>query len=200
MTRQRQSTSLKVKPVIVHKEVMYFYLSSLQSLLTHPSNKSTDFTIDLKEPIVLQHPEEWEVAIVELDAPFFTRGSTDAAHYYILSDIVDSSAVGGAYYPVLRKRTPPPSGAVTGVVTGALYNPGGMMERTLDLVLAQGAVGDREIIDFTNPLYVTVRQSNLEQIRIYMRSLNFEDMDDTGLPTYMTLHLRKKALNRGRFL
>jgi hypothetical protein len=154
----------------------YFYLSSDQSKTTHINNSNMDFTVNLQEPIILNNPFNWEVALVEIDAPFYTLDSTTQSNYYILSDLVGSSNVAESKYPILRKRTLSNTTAATGSTVGNILKPNGKLDRKVQITSTEVATGEREVTEFTYPLYKSVRKANIESIRIFIRSLELSEL------------------------
>lgn len=179
---------------------MYFYLSSLQSLTNHPDNGPLDFTVDIVRPVILDNPSDWEIGLVEIESPFLTeQGNTDPTNYYVLTNCVDISIVGGFVYPVLR-RLPAPhtTTAVTTSLLGTLFKqPSGTIDSTIDLLSTNQSTSVLSATRFDTPIYLPVTKSNLNSIRIYIRGLDLGDLETTAVPTYVTLHLRKKTI-KGR--
>ena len=85
--RRQQDTTLVV---MEH----YLFLSSRDSMDQHPSNASTDFTVEL--PKAYHFQGDWEIALKELEC----RVAEDLI--YVLSDITAESYVNGTLAPVLR--------------------------------------------------------------------------------------------------
>ena len=77
---------------------MYLYLSSTDSLTSHPDNTATDFTVDLGRYLKLPDVV-WQVALIDISGPI-TRNA------YIYCDLCQSSLIDNGYAPVLRYLTP----------------------------------------------------------------------------------------------
>lgn len=173
---------------------MYFYFSSKDSITIYPNNINTDFTVDLQQPIILQNPEEWEIALVELDAPFFTAtGGSTKVNYFVLSDMADFSMVAGRNYPVLRRTTVPVETTALANMSGTVYRSNGTVDRTIQLTSTEAADTSRDVQIYDNPFYVTVRQHYIQSIRIYLRSVDFDDLAANIDDLFVTLHLRRKT-------
>jgi hypothetical protein len=172
---------------------MYLYLSSQQSTDVYPTNKPTAFTVDIKTPIFLDNPQDYEIALVEAEVPFFKNaGGIDATNFFILCDIVDSSIVNGFNAPILR-RIPIPSNASTGTITaGTIESTTPPSTSTVQITTELQATNNSTFYLFDVPLYLTCLKSYIENIRVEVKSLNLEDLENTTDPIFLTLHLRKK--------
>lgn len=173
---------------------MYFYLSNKDSSNIYPNNNNIDFTVDLAQPVILENIDEWEIAVVEIDAPFYTKpGATDKVNYYILSDIADFSFVAGNNYPVLRKTLTPASSTATSSLNGTIFRSNGSVDRTISITSSEQAAADRYLQVYDTPFYIPVRQHYIERIRIYLRSIEFDELASTADNIFVTLHLRRKT-------
>ena len=72
----------------------YLFLSSQNSILQHPNNTSTDFTVELPKTYYLDG--DWEVALKEIE----TRIKEDL--FYVFSNICQESCVDDTLAPILR--------------------------------------------------------------------------------------------------
>lgn len=170
---------------------MYVYVSSQDSKDVYPDNSNKDFTVDLVQPLIFQHVEEWEVALVEIDAPLFTIDGVEA-NYYILSDVVDISTVSIGRYPILRRSYIPPKTTLTREMIGDINTSRG--NSTLEITSTGSATTDRDRYVFDKPFYIPVKNSYIERIGISLRSLTFGDLDVIIGDIFVTLHFRRKTL------
>ncbi len=75
---------------------MYLYLSSDNSKSTHPSNRPSEFTVELPRNLILNGA--WEIALTEI----YFQGEGDDKDLYIFTDICESSYVIDTLLPILR--------------------------------------------------------------------------------------------------
>lgn len=75
--------------------MQYLFLHSEDSLLTHPQNNATDFTVDLPQPLDL--PGKWSIALTEISIT-----PNKKADLYVYCDVCDYSYQRNTRKPILR--------------------------------------------------------------------------------------------------
>lgn len=176
---------------------MYIYLSSQQSLDPYPLNTATNFTVDLRQPLFLDNPQEWEIALVDAEVPFFVKPSeVDATNFFILCDIVDYSLVGGFTAQVLRRiPVPAEQAAAATILTGTVIQVLPPRTSNLNIVSAQAVPATTASYVFDPPYYLPCIKGFIENIRITVKSLSLESLTSTTEPMFLTLELRKRLIN-----
>ena len=76
------------------------YLSSDQSLLTHPYNKGNRFTVTLPKSLSLEG--RWSVCLLDIHIQF---GAPTKTELYVGCDLATMSYVGGECHQILRRIT-----------------------------------------------------------------------------------------------
>ncbi len=138
------------------------YLSSDDCLVIHPSNKQSDFTIELPKP--LQLDGKWNIELLHFRADLKaqkTEGASPLRNLYIFSSICEESYVLDNYMPILG-HVP-----LDGVNTKA----------------------KKVNHSFLVPYQFKVVQPYVQRIRVYIKGDNLSEVSFAKQPSQVTLRL-----------